>query len=186
MTWIKGKKWSLRSAPIWHSNEDILMSKYPISGAPVIHHLTDYSGISFLPHIPHAHGVEIKCKIIGHLSYWRKLKCPWVFLDRGEWNYNDMTKWKQVRQSLILSQCRNIRSITSKACPVCCLVTPAHNILLSLCLVSLFAWLFNSVINHPVTVTKLLLIVISQLPCLIAFIPWFSLFHRTYIKLPLQ
>lgn len=51
-----------------------------------------------------------------------------------------------------------------------------------LCPLCLFLRLVNSVINHPVTVTELLLIVILQFSCLIVFIPWFSPFHWTYIK----
>lgn len=38
-------------------------------------------------------------------------------------------------------------------------------------LLSLFLCLVNSVINHPVTVTELLLIVILLLSCLIVFVP---------------
>ena len=52
-------------------------------------------------------------------------------------------------------------------------------------LLSVFLCLVNSVINHPVTVTELLLIVILQLPCLIVFLPWFSPFslnvHQAFL-----
>lgn len=50
-------------------------------------------------------------------------------------------------------------------------LTQIHNILPFLVLLSLFLCPVNSVINHPVTVTELLLIVILQLPCLIVFVP---------------
>lgn len=52
----------------------------------------------------------------------------------------------------------------------------------SLCLYSLILYPVHAVINHPVTVTGLLLIVILQLPCLMEFVLWFSHFHWTYIE----
>lgn len=61
-------------------------------------------------------------------------------------------------------------------------VSVKNTIYFSLRPLSLCLCLVNSVINHPVTVTELLLIVILQLPCLIVFIWWFSPFHWTYIK----
>lgn len=50
-------------------------------------------------------------------------------------------------------------------------VSLKHTICFFLRPLSLFVGLVNSVINHPVTVTELLLIVILQLPCLIVFVP---------------
>lgn len=41
----------------------------------------------------------------------------------------------------------------------------------SVSILSLFLCHVNSVINHPVTVTELLLIVISPLPCTIVLVP---------------
>lgn len=59
------------------------MSKYPISELLEINHLPDYSSINLPPRILCALRAEIKREIIGHLSYERKLKCPWVFGDCG-------------------------------------------------------------------------------------------------------
>lgn len=46
-----------------------------------------------------------------------------------------------------------------------------HTTQLIPCPLLLFSCLVNPVINHPLTVTELLLIVVSPLPCLIVFVP---------------
>lgn len=58
-----------------------------------------------------------------------------------------------------------------------------HTTWLIPCPLLLFSRLVNPVINHPLTVTELLLIVISPLPCWIVFVPWFSPFRWTYVAL---